>query len=89
MFQHTAARRRLHAWGDCYRCHHLLFQHTAARRRLPERAGYDKVILDVSTHSRPKAAAISSAVFSLKGNVSTHSRPKAAASGSVKSIRTS
>ena len=57
MFQHTAARRRLQL--------HFLspnldnkFQHTAARRRLPLHVkckSGDKV---VSTHSRPKAAAI-------------------------------
>ena len=56
LFQHTAARRRLPTSlplsADAAR-----FQHTAARRRLrraPRRPGR---CLQVSTHSRPKAAA--------------------------------
>ena len=56
MFQHTAARRRLHrqrraTLGDAE------FQHTAARRRLPPSLCTSSAVLPVSTHSRPKAAA--------------------------------
>ena len=67
-FQHTAARRRLAsvpagAW--------LVkpFQHTAARRRLGGGMGVAAIFIFVSTHSRPKAAGVSS------------SSPTAAASG--------
>ena len=34
-----------------------MFQHTAARRRLPTARNDGFITLDVSTHSRPKAAA--------------------------------
>ena len=34
----------------------------------------------VSTHSRPKAAALNTGVYKMRKIVSTHSRPKAAAS---------
>ena len=68
LFQHTAARRRLAsvpagAW--------LVkpFQHTAARRRLGGGMGVAAIFIFVSTHSRPKAAGVSS------------SSPTAAASG--------
>ena len=55
LFQHTAARRRL--VGIFLKLLTVVvFQHTAARRRLdPENHG-SVVIIDVSTHSRPKAA---------------------------------
>ena len=36
------------------------------------------LIVDVSTHSRPKAAGIGSKLYEFQGVVSTHSRPKAA-----------
>ena len=54
-FQHTAARRRL--GGHNYEAaNHTEFQHTAARRRLEIVPEGSVVIVDVSTHSRPKAA---------------------------------
>ena len=55
LFQHTAARRRLAAlkfrqvWA-------WLFQHTAARRRLGLQLVRAEAAVEVSTHSRPKAA---------------------------------
>ena len=55
-FQHTAARRRLLircSGGFCLGA----FQHTAARRRLPDVMVYLCEKSQVSTHSRPKAAA--------------------------------
>ena len=58
---------------------HRMFQHTAARRRLHDLAALVGVHVDVSTHSRPKAAA---SILYDKPRfkvVSTHSRPKAAA----------
>ena len=56
-----------------------MFQHTAARRRLLKLAGEMSQARNVSTHSRPKAAAIIG-YATLGGRlVSTHSRPKAAA----------
>ena len=54
-FQHTAARRRLAAQAR-QRISNPTFQHTAARRRLITILLYMPPI-DVSTHSRPKAAA--------------------------------
>ena len=58
----------------------MLFQHTAARRRLPYKPKTVIVPDVVSTHSRPKAAALDvvNVISNLLG-VSTHSRPKAAA----------
>ena len=55
------------------------FQHTAARRRLLEGSGGIVGRIDVSTHSRPKAAAGDVVILAGYGLVSTHSRPKAAA----------
>ena len=57
LFQHTAARRRLQneQYSDGVR---WLFQHTAARRRLLLKLIYFYKDRLVSTHSRPKAAAI-------------------------------
>ena len=40
----------------CTVAHILLFQHTAARRRLVQFRGQPRLLLPVSTHSRPKAA---------------------------------
>ena len=58
MFQHTAARRRLLV--QQYLIQFLPeFQHTAARRRLPRANAIDPSSFTVSTHSRPKAAALS------------------------------
>ena len=57
----------------------MLFQHTAARRRLPEKRPFLDTREEVSTHSRPKAAASESRHNSSARIVSTHSRPKAAA----------
>ena len=56
-FQHTAARRRLHTKTSFY-FDLVRFQHTAARRRLHFDFFSSGVILKVSTHSRPKAAAL-------------------------------
>ena len=77
-FQHTAARRRL---LESCRCLSPLnrFQHTAARRRLRPGPGHAGICQDVSTHSRPKAAAEYALVILCDDAVSTHSRPKAAA----------
>ena len=60
--------------------HFHQFQHTAARRRLPYKPKTVIVPDVVSTHSRPKAAALDvvNVISNLLG-VSTHSRPKAAA----------
>ena len=78
-FQHTAARRRLQHI-KLILIAIMRFQHTAARRRLPlALATQAYAALDVSTHSRPKAAAHDKPEGSLWLNVSTHSRPKAAA----------
>ena len=59
MFQHTAARRRL-ANVPMIFGRPSTFQHTAARRRLGYK--HPKILcgfyIDVSTHSRPKAAGI-------------------------------
>ena len=79
MFQLTAARRRLlicAVWG----LRNLPFQLTAARRRLQILAVLKSNIQTVSTHSRPKAAALKeSEIVNFLIDVSTHSRPKAAA----------
>ena len=57
LFQHTAARRRLRSQcGQSCRAN-WAFQHTAARRRLPDRRNRPARYAQVSTHSRPKAAA--------------------------------
>ena len=56
-----------------------MFQHTAARRRLPSIVKGQKNQELVSTHSRPKAAALNRECFMRINDVSTHSRPKAAA----------
>ena len=57
-----------------------MFQHTAARRRLPISLSMRSLTSEVSTHSRPKAAAQELyKVYSCSSFVSTHSRPKAAA----------
>ena len=58
MFQHTAARRRL-ASCKTPRAAQKKFQHTAARRRLAEIHGETLKAVEVSTHSRPKAAGAS------------------------------
>ena len=55
-----------------------LFQHTAARRRLAPVGGSPELHGIVSTHSRPKAAGVSTTLQGLVTWVSTHSRPKAA-----------
>ena len=77
-FQHTAARRRLHRSSRC-KFVYWWFQHTAARRRLHAFIDLDHTDKQVSTHSRPKAAADFVKVYQVGGSVSTHSRPKAAA----------
>ena len=55
-FQHTAARRRLPEIALFVKDNRL-FQHTAARRRLPKERLGGVCVENVSTHSRPKAAA--------------------------------
>ena len=56
VFQHTAARRRLLV-GRLVQVALMKFQHTAARRRLT--MPYPVAcVKNVSTHSRPKAAAL-------------------------------
>ena len=77
-FQHTAARRRLPI-RDFTHGFFTTFQHTAARRRLLFTEQKMKYIDKVSTHSRPKAAALSFIHACSYIGVSTHSRPKAAA----------
>ncbi len=78
MFQHTAARRRL-ARLDSDDDEKAEFQHTAARRRLEMRKPQSVEVLQVSTHSRPKAAGwVNRPSNSKMDVVSTHSRPKAA-----------
>ena len=57
----------------------MQFQHTAARRRLLTWAWLFNRLRDVSTHSRPKAAAFINGFEFDWEQVSTHSRPKAAA----------
>ena len=58
MFQHTAARRRL--VGIFLKLLTVaVFQHTAARRRLVSYGSIASTLIDVSTHSRPKAAGMS------------------------------
>ena len=73
-FQHTAARRRLVKKINMPACN-APFQHTAARRRLgqADRAGRDR--LDVSTHSRPKAAGGYSPAWSAKSSRSFNTQP--------------
>ena len=56
----------------------LMFQHTAARRRLTVQDGGLVVVIEVSTHSRAKAAEPNNHVFKSTHRVSTHSRAKAA-----------
>ena len=58
-FQHTAARRRLQTLITILLLN-LMFQHTAARRRLLNAVLVKPIAVLVSTHSRPKAAAIKS-----------------------------
>ena len=57
-----------------------MFQHTTARRRLPQARKKLKQNGIVSTHNRPKAAAVYYAPNMEEVAVSTHNRPKAAAS---------
>ena len=59
---------------------HSTFQHTAARRRLEKDCKYPLIgfRVQVSTHSRPKAAGFLPLPNCLQVEVSTHSRPKAA-----------
>ena len=56
------------------------FQHTAARRRLKQEFDAADREAIVSTHSRPKAAAVGIRPPDVGLHVSTHSRPKAAGS---------
>ena len=78
-FQHTAARRRLPLTRLCSLPVVAGFQHTAARRRLRELSQDFQAQENVSTHSRPKAAAQINNNAIYQEIVSTHSRPKAAA----------
>ena len=61
MFQHTAAQRRLGKILD-NAVAFILFQHTAAQRRLAIALCIIDIIIDVSTHSRPKAAGVQSSI---------------------------
>ena len=82
-FQHTAARRRLPITFTVG-AEGLMFQHTAARRRLQQISLKLTPDVAVSTHSRPKAAAVGRKHNLAMCIVSTHSRPKAAASTSYR-----
>ena len=62
LFQHTAARRRLLQIALVVLVI-VMFQHTAARRRLPLDSSIPPVLSRVSTHSRPKAAAVAVMIF--------------------------
>ena len=77
VFQHTAARRRL-VYALVITRIYTKFQHTAARRRLVKATSNSREAIQVSTHSRPKAAGGIRQPKWLTYNVSTHSRPKAA-----------
>ena len=77
-FQHTAARRRLHAMLAGTQ-KGALFQHTAARRRLLEPSITEISNSTVSTHSRAEAAASDYCYIHFYFGVSTHSRAEAAA----------
>ena len=78
MFQHTAARRRLHLNMTNSRGNKV-FQHTAARRRLPTSSSQmDSVVEFQHTAARRRLLLISDKIPS-PNKVSTHSRPKAAA----------
>ena len=57
----------------------MMFQHTAARRRLLTKSDYMASLIEVSTHSRAKAAAGKNLQALELQRVSTHSRAKAAA----------
>ena len=82
VFQHTAARRRLHVSAIC-EILALLFQHTAARRRLRENLCYWGLSDFSFQHTAARRRLHIAEYFSqLNQSVSTHSRPKAAA-GSV------
>ena len=85
-FQHTAARRRL-AKAMPTRQSGDEFQHTAARRRLGGGYTLPPPRRPVSTHSRPKAAGLSTDNSYLLMSVSTHSRPKAAGDLKVFDVR--
>ena len=87
LFQHTAARRRLREFGLVY-AQGFQFQHTAARRRLLKIGKLSCVANNVSTHSRPKAAADCDCDGRRETMVSTHSRPKAAANQTIKFTET-
>ena len=85
-FQHTAARRRLLGALRLISSYDE-FQHTAARRRLLGQSIYSDYKLNVSTHSRPKAAASANKLVAYaNAPVSTHSRPKAAAKVMVRAV---
>ena len=64
VFQHTAARRRLHRCSFRF-LQDQKFQHTAARRRLLHCKFFFISFNIVSTHSRPKAAAFKNKNFIL------------------------
>ena len=63
-----------------------MFQHTAARRRLVKATTNSREAIQVSTHSRPKAAGNVLKCLDGPAIVSTHSRPKAAGALSEWSI---
>ena len=76
-FQHTAARRRLGNHAGCERRSNACFN------TQPPEGGWASAwlmtwSLQVSTHSRPKAAGLGAVSLLCLDTVSTHSRPKAA-----------
>ena len=78
-FQHTAARRRLESGKTVIKTLHSF-------NTQPPEGGWFFLraslrVLQVSTHSRPKAAGSSPRPSSAFFSVSTHSRPKAAGTG--------
>ena len=86
LFQHTAARRRLHGRSKIA-AFSRMFQHTATRRRLQLARFWLYSRRPVSTHSHPKVAAIFTRNSAGRLHVSTHSRAEAAASKNRKQSR--
>ena len=77
-FQHTATRRWLRRLRVIFEPS-AKFQHTATRRWLPTRSARKLSMVEVSTHSHPKVAAINTNIVAGRIIVSTHSHPKVAA----------
>ena len=77
-FQHTAARRRLRNLSISSSNDSLSFNTQPPEGGCNNRQ-HLALRIEVSTHSRPKAAALLKPPRRMKVSVSTHSRPKAAA----------